>query len=202
MRYQAAGTGNCVKRRLLQSFRKMLLNKKIIIFGVLFLLFASLVSAEVCEVGRIKQVLKKILFLYYTEPSSVPLTKDEVKDMLVFYLSINDQNITVDCSAFGSRSNKPLSDVLNAGENVADKIPSCTDGTKYGECSKIRPAYCYAGAIYSRCGLCGCPTNSVCGKSGKCESTSQNITCFKDIDCGQISPIGSYYCVNNNIVRD
>ena len=180
----------------------MLLNKRILICCVLFLLFASLVSAEVCEVDRIKQVLKKILFLYYTEPSSVPLTKDEVKDMLVFYLSINDQNITVDCSAFGSRSNKPLSDVLNAGENVADKIPSCTDGTKYGECSKIRPAYCYAGAIYSRCGLCGCPTNSVCGKSGKCESTSQNITCFKDIDCGQISPIGSYYCVNNNIVRD
>src|SRR3989338_4925254 len=105
----------------------MLLNKKIIMFGVLFLLFASLVSAEVCEVDRIKQVLKKILFLYYTEPGSVPLTKDEVKDMLVFYLSISDQSATVDCSAFGSRSNKPISDVINSGDNVADKIPSCAD---------------------------------------------------------------------------
>ena len=180
----------------------MLLNKKIIIFGMMFLLFASLVSAEVCEVDRIKQVLKKILFLYYTEPGNVPLTKDEVKDMLVFYLSINDQNITVDCSAFGSRSNKPISDVVNAGENVPDKIPACADGTKYGECSKARPAYCYAGAVYSKCDLCGCPTNSVCGKSQKCETASQNITCYKDIDCGQISFTGSYYCVNNYIVKD
>src|SRR3989344_2757040 len=180
----------------------MLLNKRILIFCVVFLLFASLVSAEVCEVDRIKQVLKKILFLYYTEPSSVPLTKDEVKDMLVFYLSINDQNITVDCSVFGSRSNKPISDVVNEGDNVADKIPACADGTKYGECSKSRPAYCYAGAIYSKCDLCGCPTNSVCGKSNKCESTTQNITCFKNIDCGQILFTGSYYCTNNYIVKD
>src|SRR3989344_1010193 len=108
----------------------MLLKKKLLVFGMLFLLVVSAVSAEVCEVDRIKQVLKKILFLYYTEPSNVPLTQDEVKDMLVFYLSINDQNITVDCSAFGSRSNKPISDVVNAGDNVADKIPSCADGTK------------------------------------------------------------------------
>jgi len=166
------------------------------------LLFASLVSAEVCEVDRIKQVLKKILFLYFTEPESVPLTKDEVKDMLVFYLSINNQDITVDCSTLGSRSNKPISDVVNAGDNVADKVPSCADGTKYGECSKFRPAYCYAGAIYSKCDLCGCPTNSVCGKSNKCETTSQNITCFKDIDCSQASFTGSYYCVNNYITRN
>jgi len=180
----------------------MLLNKKILIFCALFLLLASLASAEVCEVDRIKQVLKKILFLYYTEPGSVPLTQDEVKDMLVFYLSISDRNITIDCSAFGSRSNRPISDVVNAGDNVADKIPSCPDGTKYGECSKFRPAYCYAGAIYSKCDLCGCPTNSVCGKSQKCEATGQNISCFKDIDCWQVSSTGSYYCINGYIVRD
>src|SRR3989338_7134149 len=180
----------------------MLLNKKIFIFCMLFLLFASIVSAEVCEVSRIKDVLKKILFLYYTEPSSVPLTQDEVKDMLVFYLSINNQNIKVDCSAFGSRSNRQISDVVNAGDNVADKIPACADGTKYGECSKARPAYCYAGAISSKCDLCGCPTNSVCGKSQKCESTSQNISCFKDVDCGQISSTGNYYCANNYIAKD
>ena len=180
----------------------MLLNKKSLVYGILFLLFASVVSAEVCEVDRIKQVLKKILFLYYNEPGSVPLTKDEVKDMLVFYLSIKDQNLTVDCSAFGSRSNKPISDVVNAGENVADKIPACPDGTKYGECSKSRPAYCYAGVIYQKCGLCGCPSNSVCGKSDKCDTTAQNITCFKDIDCGQASFTGNYYCMNNYIYKN
>ena len=169
---------------------------------MLFLLLVSIVNAEICEVDRIKQVLKKILFLYYTEPDSVPLTKDEVKDVLVFYLSINDQNITIDCSAFGSRSNRQISDVVNAGENVADKIPACADGTKYGECSKSRPAYCYAGAIYQKCGLCGCPTNSVCGKSDKCSTTAQNITCFKDIDCGQTSFIGNYYCLNNYIYKN
>ena len=179
----------------------MLLNKRILICGILFLLLASIVSAQVCEVDRIKDVLRKILFLYYTEPASVSLTQNEVKDLLVFYLSIKDQNLTVDCSAFGALSTKPISDVVNQGDNLPDKIPSCADGTKYGRCSGNKPGYCYAGSMQSKCGLCGCPTNSVCGKSDKCETSGQNIICFKDIDCGQISLAGDYYCANNYIAR-
>ena len=181
----------------------MLLNKKILIFGMFFLiLFSSISYAQVCEVNKMKDVLRKVLHLYFTEPKSVFLTKDEVKDLLVFYLSIKDRNLTVECSALGSRSSKPIYDVVTQGENMPDKIPSCQDGTKYGECSKFRPAYCYAGALYSKCDLCGCPVNSVCGKSKKCEAVPQNITCSKDIDCGQNGFVGDYYCTNSYISRN
>jgi hypothetical protein len=181
----------------------MLLKKKFLLLMVLFLLLFSTVSyAQVCEVSKIKEVLRKILYLYFTDPKSSPLTLNEVKDMLVFYLSISSQNLTVDCSAVGTTSNRPIYDVVSVGDTVTDTIPSCADATKYGECSKSRPAYCYAGVLYAKCDLCGCPSNSVCGKSGKCETIAQNITCFKDIDCGQSTFIGDYYCTNNYIIKD
>ena len=158
--------------------------------------------AQVCEVGKIKQVLRKILYLYFTEPGSISLSKEEVKDLLVFYLSISAQNLTADCSVLGTNSNKPIFDVMTTGENLPERIPSCADGTKYGECSKFRPAYCYAGVLYQKCDLCGCPLNSVCGKAHKCEPLVQNITCFKDIDCGQNAFVGDYSCTNSYISRN
>lgn len=181
----------------------MLLKKRIIIIAILLmLLFPAVSYAQVCEVGKIKQALRKALYLYFINEGGSGLTPNEVKDMLIFYLTISTQNSTVDCSALGAYSNKPLFDVISQGENLLDRIPTCTDGTKYGECSKTRPSYCYAGAIYEKCGLCGCPTNSVCGKSGKCEALSQNITCFRDIDCGQNDFIGDYYCTGSYINRN
>ncbi|MBI2124627.1 hypothetical protein HYT92_02435 [Candidatus Pacearchaeota archaeon] len=178
----------------------MLLKKKIILISVLLILLLSASSyAQVCEVGKIKQALRKALYLHFINEGS-GLTPNEVKDMLVFYLTISAQNSTVDCSALGLNSNKPIFDVLIQGENLLDRIPACADGTKYGECSKLRPSYCYAGAIYEKCGLCGCPTNSVCGKSGKCETLSQNVTCFRDIDCGQSEFVGEYFCWNRDYI--
>lgn len=180
----------------------MLLRKKILILVIILLLALPISYAQVCEVGKIKQVLRKILYIYFTEPGSMPLTVNEAKDMLIFYLSISSQNLSVDCSVLGANSNRAIFEVINLGDALPEKIPACADGTKYGECSKFRPAYCYAGALYQKCDLCGCPANSVCGKSKKCEPLAQNITCFNDIDCGQSTFIGDYYCTNNYIAKN
>lgn len=169
---------------------------------MIFLLVIPFSYAQVCEVVKIKDILRKILYLHFIGEIPGSLTPSEVKDLLVFYLSINAQNLTADCSALGANSNRPIFDMMDIGETLQDKIPSCADGTKYGECSKFRPAYCYAGAIYSKCDLCGCPVNSVCGKSGKCETSGQNITCFKDVDCGQNTFAGDYYCMFDYITRN
>ncbi|MBI2655128.1 hypothetical protein HYX06_01755, partial [Candidatus Woesearchaeota archaeon] len=145
----------------------MLLKKRIITIAILFILLFPLASyAQVCEVEKIKQALRKALYLHFIDEGGSGLTPNEIKDILIFYLTISAQNSTVDCSALGLNSNKPLFDVIGIGENLLDRIPACAEGTKYGECSKIRPSYCYAGAVYEKCGLCGCPTNSVCGKAG------------------------------------
>ena len=181
----------------------MLLNKKLFLVLIMLLLLLLPISyAQVCELGKVKDVLRKILYLYFTGEGDAALQTDEVKDLLVFYLTISSENITVDCSALGSRTNKPVFEFISLAESLPDKIPSCGDGTKYGHCSANKPGYCYAGSVYSKCDLCGCPVNSRCGKSGKCDALAQNITCFKDMDCGQNDFIGDYYCTGNYINRN
>ncbi len=179
----------------------MLLNKKILIFAIVFLFILPVSYAQICEIGKIKETLRKILYIYYTEGNTTSMTSDEVKDMLIFYLSLGSENLTADCSALGAYSKRAIYEMMNLAEKLPDKIPACPDGTKYGECSAKRPAYCYAGALYNKCDFCGCPINSVCGKAGKCDALGQNITCFKDVDCGQNNFIGEYSCTNNYIIR-
>ncbi len=180
------------------------INKKLILLLLIFVLVLSTTANAVtqCEVDKIKQALRKALYFFYTNPGSAPMTLNEVKDLLTFYLSIDPNAVTTDCSVLGSISNRAIFDIVRSGENATSNIPKCTDGTEYGQCSGNRPKYCYAGAIYEKCETCGCPSNSFCGKSGKCESTVQNITCYNNIDCGTNKFIGDYYCSYNSIYKN
>ncbi|MBI2522808.1 hypothetical protein HYW19_00290 [Candidatus Woesearchaeota archaeon] len=169
---------------------------------VFVLMLSNVVDATAqCEVDKIKQALRKMLYRFYSNPNSAPFSMIEVKDLLLFYLSIDPNEVTIDCSVLGSKSNKAIFDIIDEGKNVSDNIPKCTDGTQYGQCSGNRPKYCYAGAIYEKCETCGCPSNSFCGKSGKCESATQNITCYSNIDCGTNTLVGDYYCSSNSVYR-
>ncbi len=179
------------------------INKKLILLLLIFVLILATTANAVtqCEVNKIKQTLRKALYFFYTNPGSAPMTLNEVKDLLIFYLSIDPNAVTIDCSILGPISNKAIFDIVRSGENVTANMPRCTDGTEYGQCSANRPKYCYAGAIYEKCGACGCPNNSFCGKSGKCEAATQNIACYKNIDCGTSNLEGNYYCSSNSLYR-
>ena len=178
------------------------MNKQLFLLITFLLLFSSISYAQTCDVNNIKEVLKKNLYLFFTDPSSSPLTLNEVKDLLIFYLSVDENLITVDCSATGSRSNKVFSDIIGIGENATDTIPTCADGTKYGECSTFRPKYCYSGSLLHRCNYCGCPSASGCSTGGKCDAVTGNVTCSSDLDCGASGFIGNYYCSNNYVAKD
>ena len=184
---------------LLDNFR---IKKRLLFLVFIFLLFSiSAAYAEVCEVAKAKDVLKKNLYLYLTNPSSSPLTLAQVKDLLVFYIGIPQGLTTVDCSASGSNSNTQLSNIVSSGENASNIIPSCSDGTKYGECSSTKPKYCYGGSLINKCQSCGCPSGNSCNAIGEC-TTSQNIACFSSLDCGNSQFTGSYYCSNNYVTRN
>ena len=154
------------------AVKEVLNIKKLLFLMVMFLfVFSSVTYAQTfCEVNDVKQVLKKVLFLRFTDASSSPLILDEVRDLLVFYLGIGEGISSVDCSATGSRSNKKISDIIILGGNATNQIPKCSDGTEYGECSTFKPKYCYAGSLLHRCNYCSCPSDSSCTTSGKCET--------------------------------
>lgn len=177
------------------------INKKFFLLMAFLLIFSSVSYANVCEVDGVRQALKKNLYIYFTDPSLSPLTLNEVKDLLYFYLGISESEVTVDCSVAGSRSSEPVSDIVNKGENVTDIVPTCADGTKYGECSTFRPKYCYGGSLLYRCNYCGCPSLSGCTASGKCEPITENIACSNDLDCGTSGFAGNYYCNGNYVSR-
>ncbi|MBI2659507.1 PKD domain-containing protein [Candidatus Woesearchaeota archaeon] len=171
---------------------------------IIFLLVLSGTSfADICEVSRAKDILRKNLYLYLTNPSSSPLTINEVRDLLTFYLSIGPGLTTVDCSAVGSNSNSPISTIVNNGENAPNIIPACPDGTKYGECSSAKPKYCYGGSLVHKCNSCGCPSGNSCNSvSNNCDPVAENITCFSNLDCGNSQFTGSYYCSNYSITKN
>ena len=167
------------------------------------LIFTSISNADTCEVSRTKDVLRKNLYLYLTNPSSSPLNLAQVKDLLVFYIGISQGLITADCSALGSNSNTQISNIINTGENASNIIPICSDGTKYGECSTTKPKYCYGGSFINKCKSCGCQSGNSCNSvSNNCDTAGGNITCFSSLDCGNSQFTGNYYCSNSYITRN
>src|SRR3989344_3688464 len=179
----------------------MLLNnlrmiKKVFLYVILLSIFTSISYAEICEVDRAKDILRKNLYLHLTSSSS-PLTIDEVKDILTFYLTISPGLVTIDCSSTGLSSNLVISDILADGESAADVIPTCSDGTKYGKCSATKPKFCHGGSIKDDCISCGCPSSNSCDNAnGNCNPLG-GITCFNNLDCGANQFTGNYYCSNS-----
>jgi len=169
---------------------------------ILFLLILSSISyADSCEVSRTRDVLRRNLYTYLTNPSSSTLTLNQIKDLLIFYLGISPSLITVDCSSVGAYSSQPISNIVSNGDSSPNIIPTCSDGTKYGECSNTKPKYCYLGSLLNKCSTCGCPSGNSC-TNDNCNPASGNITCFSNLDCGTSQFTGNYYCSNNSITRN
>lgn len=193
---------------MLCVFREVLwMNKKILVLTLLFVLFSvSFVSARVCNTDDVLDDLRKALYLYYVQAPEGIFTADELKDLLSFYVGIQAGQVTIDCTE--------QSDNIDRADALPDKIPSCSDGTKYGKCNlNNKPMYCYAGNLVPRCRLCGCPQGQWCdityvdtskgnkGQWGKCYP-GKNVTCVVDSDCGTSGYIGNYTCIGMNVYRD
>jgi len=163
----------------------MLLNKKFILLGILIILFSNIAYAQTCEVSQVRSALKKAAFDYLTDPSTSQMPLSKVKDLLVFYLNIGSGQTTTDCSVIGANSKEKISNLVSDALNITRVLPTCSDGTKYGECSTFKPKYCYAGSLLHRCNYCSCPGASGCTTSGKCETiVNETITCT-DSDGGE-----------------
>lgn len=49
----------------------------------------------------------------------------------------------------------------------------CSDGTRYGDCSIIKPKYCNSGVLINNCNVCGCPLGLQCNAAdGSCVNLS------------------------------
>ena len=146
--------------------------RKIIILGTIFvlsmLILSSIAQAQTCDTAHIRNVLRKALFDYFKDPSNSKLDVAKIRDLLVFYLSIIPEQVTVDCSGIGSNSGTTYDIIVQEAGNVTVSIPVCSDGTEYGECSTQKPGYCYNGRIKQNCETCGCLEGNTCQTDGKC----------------------------------
>jgi len=169
----------------------MLLNKKFIMIGIFVILFSSIVSAQTCEVSQVRKALKKAAFDYLTDPSTSQMPLVKVKDLLGFYLNIGSGRTTTDCSVIGTDSKEKISNLVTEGLNVGRSLPTCSDGTDYGECSTFKPKYCYAGSLFQRCNYCTCPSASGCTTSGKCEAVVNETTSGNETTGGNETTVGN-----------
>jgi len=164
----------------------------------LLIVVSTIVNAQSCEVDNVKQSLRKVLYLHFVQPQDNPLTLSEVVDLLAFYLSYRDEGTpTVDCSVTGAKSDRKIEELVNEASGSPNVIPTCIDGTAYGECSNTKPKYCYAGSLMEKCGTCGCTTGT-CSSTGECATltTSGNITCAPSWQCTTWSQ-----CTNSTQIR-
>ena len=183
----------------------MLLNKRIRILLATLLVFIILIQtsyADICEVAKARDVLRKNIYLYLTNPASSPLTIEQLRDLLISYLGISAGATTFDCSIIGSTSSKSISIIITNGDSAPNFIPACSDNTKYGDCSDAKPKFCYGGTLVNRCSYCGCSSGNLCNDDRSCTPAGSNITCFNNLDCGQSMFTGSYYCSNDYVTKD
>lgn len=156
---------------------------KVLFIGLLvFLLSSTFVSADVCDVGDTRTALKKTLFEYFRDPNSGRIDKDEIRQLLNFYLSLSQSTGQVSCDP-------SISAIVNDNKDLAVTIPTCRDGTPYGECSQdFKPRYCMAGKLIPRCKLCGCAAGQGCNaQDGSCgryatQTTAPMVTTTQPCD--------------------
>src|SRR3989344_6759480 len=147
---------------MLRSPGKMLPVKQFALLAIAALILITIVSAQTCTTTEVKDALKRSLYEYLTNPAASTLTVAEIKDLLNFYLTIDTQQATVDCSAAGTESGATYESLVTKTETITTTVPACADGTKYGECSATKPKYCYSGSLIDKCSTCGCSADKVC----------------------------------------
>lgn len=175
---------------------------------ILFIALSTLVMA--CPPPeQFKSQMKRGLYDYLQNPDASSLTLYELKDLIVLFLT--EDISTINCNDYiGTESGIPMDYVIQKTANIVTKVPTCSDGTEYGECSSKRPRFCYSGylkqmcsgpdKIYGNADDCGCPDYEACETDGTCRA--MNISCFSDNDCGTSTALGSAYCDNKKIVQD
>jgi hypothetical protein len=143
---------------------------KIFIVTIAALILLSGISfGKTCDVNEARSSLRKALYDYLQTPSTSTMSKEEIKDLLEFYLSIPQGQTSADCSSSGAYSATKLEDIVDQAKGLNKTIPVCSDGTEYGFCANEKPKMCYAGSMVSKCGICGCPGGFFCsGSNGKC----------------------------------
>ena len=178
----------------------MQVKKRQLILCILFLLFSSIAIAETCGVHQVKTTLIKSLYSYLTEPNSL-LPLDQIKDLLIFYLALDEGAIAANCSQEGYYSDMTITEIINSLEIQTVPI-TCRDGTPFGECADEKPKYCYLGNLVDRCSICGCDNESCDIVGGECQDIGVPIECNVDSNCGEDGFYGEYGCKGNNITRD
>ena len=178
----------------------MLLKRNQIILVILAILFSSIAIAETCGVHQVKTTLIKSLYSYLTEPNSL-LPLDQIKDLLIFYLALDEGAIAANCSQEGYYSDMTITEIINSLEIQTVPI-TCRDGTPFGECADEKPKYCYLGNLVDRCSICGCDNESCDIVGGECQDIGVPIECNVDSNCGEDGFYGESYCKGNNITRD
>ena len=179
----------------------MQLKKRLLILGMLLILLSSIVYSEVmCDVSDVKITLQKGLYAFLVDPGSSGLQVEQIKDLLVFYINLEQGTPTADCSVRGYYSNISISQIITNIERKTGNV-LCKDGTQYGKCSASLK-YCYAGTLVDRCYECGCNNQSCNIATGLCEETDSTIRCNTDLNCGVDDYVGERDCSDNNVTKD
>ncbi len=169
----------------------MLLKNKLLIFVIIALLASPIVSAEVCTETEVLGCLRAGLYNFFINSQ---YDAADLRDLLSFYL--NDMTITGNCAQQGSETGKTMTEIM-AGIDCTD-VPTCTDGTIFGECSSTQPLYCYGGELVINCDLCSCG-GFLCDPNAGCTTT--DIECGVGSDCGTDDYGEDYICQNGNSYR-
>ena len=165
----------------------------------LYFLGTSAALAQTCDVSDVKTSLKKSLKEFFSDPTNTPVNIQKIRDLLVFYISL-PPGPTTDCGAVGAQSGTTIKKIIVETAPLPS-IPTCSDGTEYGECSGSKPKYCLIGFVANKCGICGCPIGLVCQSNGAC-GTNVSIACGTNGDCGISKFSGITYCGANKTVMD
>jgi len=150
--------------------------KTIAVFFLVVLALAVAADAQVCGVKDLRSSLKKALFEYFKSPGSAKLSISEIKDLLVFYLSIDKEKENVNCSVEGDFSGYSINSISTKIENASLVLQRCSDSTVYSRCSDTKPLYCEQGSLISRCDVCGCSGGLVCSSGNCIAETGTNAT--------------------------
>lgn len=138
------------------------------------------VSAQTCPSDEeYLDLLQRAIIYYLTVPSQTDLSLEEMKDIIIFYLSTDDIS-GADCDFLGEHSSETINDILSKIRVIEGLINDpCLGGVLDSTCSYTKPLYCVDGTFVNRCEECGCDEGLDC----------INNDCF---DCPRPSPVDGY----------
>ncbi len=115
--------------------------------------------ASVDSTKAFRTYLKQGIYAYLANPDQGIVSLNELNETLDFYLSssgVIDNTVLCsesDADGVSSHNGVNLSRVVKTiiDSRLQYRVPKCTDGTLYGECSHTRPLFCYSGKLVHMC---------------------------------------------------